>query len=751
MKKLLYILFLMHSLPTAAQQTITGFVRDARTGESLMGVSIYATRSAKGTLSDATGAYSLQVKPNDSIRFSYIGYDVLWIKADRLPDVVQLNEQKTQMKEVVITAKREDEVKALSMSTMQLNTKQLNTLPALGGEQDIVKIFQLMPGVKAGSQGNTGMLVRGGTADQNLVLMDGATVYNASHMLGFFSAFNADALGEVSLFKGGFAAQYGGRLASVLDVKMREGNSEKWHVHLGAGLLASRICIDGPLVKNKVSLMVSARRTYVDRLFSLTGQQLPVYFYDGNAKLSWKLSAANEVFLSSFYGKDVLKANENSGEPSERPYKLNMGTTINNQTYSLGWKHRFNNQIKSQVMVVGSRFAYEVNNQIDTNYMHLKSFIQDIGIQTHFDWKHSVRNQTSFGAAFTRHRFRPNVARVNGVFNENIHNNEGLNLLMHEYAAYVSHEQRWGARWNLQYGIRLSGAAVNHKHYAGIEPRVTVKYKTTSNGQLSASYTLMNQYLHQVTSSSSTMPTDLWFPVTAGIKPQRGEQVALGYSHRLPYELELSTEVYYKWLNHVVEYKEGTVGVLNDKIEEDLVQGKGTSYGWELMVQRKAGKVNGWIGYTLSWATRQFETLNNGEPFFMRYDRRHDLSIVANYDITKRLTASAVWVYATGSRFTPVIGQYLLNTGSKVEVMPIYSKRNETVLQATHRLDVNLIFRSSPAFKPFQWELHVGAYNVYNQNQPYRIEMTKNNKGQMVYQQMGLFGFIPSLACHLKF
>jgi hypothetical protein len=737
--------------------TISGTITDARTGEALIGVGVSCKEELKGTVTNVYGFYSVEVKVPCSLTFSYLGYEEanITVTAEQFsPLNIQLTEKKNALNEVVVqSSRKENDLQKTQAGYTHIDIKQISTIPVLGGEKDVIKVLQLMPGIKRGSDGSTSMLVRGGSGDQNLVLIDEAPVYNASHLLGFFSVFNSDALKDVSMQKGGFTANYGGRLSSVLDVRMKEGNMKKMEVNAGIGLLSARASIEGPILKDRMSFIVSARRTYIDHVYKLVDRKLPFYFYDLNAKINLKLSEQNRFFISAYTGKDVLKFGGDNEAASSSTYDADFGTTLGNSTVTARWNHVYPDQkLFQNTSLIYSRFNYILKNRIGANEMQIISSIEDYSIKSNYDYYLNNSNHLRFGGEITQHHFRPNISKVKGRFNESIKPGNGQNLHTQEMALYALNEQFISSRWNANYGLRLSGATTPQTAYWNLEPRVNLTYQLTSTQTLKAAYSHMSQYINLV-AGSSTMPTDLWYPVSENIKPQTAKQITFGYTKEWSnIHLLFSAEGYYKWMNNLVEYKEGTIALLNDNIEQDLVQGKGKAWGIELMLHKQSGRWNGWIGYTLSYSKRQFNELNKGKEFYARYDRRHDISVVSNVDLTKRMTLSAVWTFATGSRFTPVTGQFLMPNGSytDIDAMPIYSNRNAVVLSASHRLDVNLVIRSK-AHKKYSSEWHIGAYNVYNRTQPFRIKIVKNDDGSMNYKQVGLFGFIPSIAYNIKF
>jgi hypothetical protein len=755
MKQIVALLWVLSStlfIPLFAQTiTVSGTLTDARTGETLIGASVVCKEESKGVLTNAFGFYSIDVPANSILHISYMGYaeQTATITPKTIfPLNIQLAEQQQALKEVVVTASSAMSPEQRLTGVTKLDMKQISSIPVMGGEKDLVKVLQLMPGVKKENDGSTGMLVRGGSGDQNLVLLDDAPIYNASHLLGFFSVFNSDAVKDVTLQKGGFTANNGGRLSSVLDVRMKDGNMKKTEVNIGVGLLSAHGSIEGPILKDKISYIISGRRTYIDHMYKLVGSTMPFYFYDLNGKLHYRVSEKDQLFLSVYRGKDILRF----GGSKASSYNIDFANQLRNTTATLRWNHAYENQkIFQRTSVIYTQFYYQLNNKIDQNHMQITSTINDWIGKTELDYYLNNHNRITFGGEYIQHHFSPNKTAVTGNFSESVVTGKGVDLYMPEMAVFVMNDQSITPRLSAQYGIRISGAAAGNTFYCNPEPRVNFSYLLTSSQTIKLAYSHMSQYVNMVT-GASTMPSDVWYPVTDVIKPQHSKQITLGYTKTLPMNFSFSAESYMKWQQNLVEFREGSIVFSNANIEQDIVQGTGKAYGIELLLHKKTGRWNGWLGYTLAYSKRHFDELNGGETFYARYDRRHDISLAANYEFRPRVTFSAVYTFATGSRFTPVIGQYFVPSGNMNDVvtLPIYSKRNAVVLSPSHRLDLNMVIKSK-AEKRFASEWHIGAYNVYNQTQPYRIRIDKNNDGSFSYNQVGLFGFIPSIAYNIKF
>jgi hypothetical protein len=765
LKKLFFLLgFCTSSLVSlAANYTLSGTISDAKSGEALYGVSVYVKNANTGTASNSYGFYSLTLPEGTyGITVAAMGYasQTFTIQLDRnIEKKIVLEVEAAQIKEVVVKADRDDiknEVKSTRMSQIKLDMEQVKRLPSLGGEVDIIKVMMLLPGVKQGGEGQTGMYVRGGAADQNLILLDEATVYNVSHLFGFFSVFNNDAIKDVTLIKGGFPAQYGGRVSSILDIKMKEGNMTKYSAEGGIGLLSSRATIQGPVIKEKMSFLISGRRSYIDQLLKVFGVPLPYYFYDLNGKLNYKISDRDRLFYSAYFGNDVLHEPdfESSNDSGTVDLNADFGFALGNFTNTLRWNHIYNPKMFSNASLVYTRFRYDISGKFLDNSLYIASKVRDIGLKLDYDYYLNPLNHIKFGFQGTNHFFRPNVISTAGQISQALKSKEGKLLYSQELALYGANEQILSEKLTINYGFRMSGLNTDGKVYLGPEPRFAATYALSDKNSFKFGLSRMYQYMHLVSSSSIALPTDLWYPVTRRVKPQVSDQAAVGYTRYIGAISSLMTiEAYYKRMNNLIEYKEGAVLILNDNYEDELLTGKGRAYGFEFFINKTKGRFNGWVGYSLSWADRQFDGLNKGKRFYAKYDRRHDVSVVANFDASKRLTISAVWVYATGQRLTARIGNYLMPTPSydDVTIIPIYSGKNEFRFDPSHRLDLNFAIKRKPERKR-QGEWNFGAYNVYNQTQPYKVDIQPDPAtGEFKYMQKGLFGLMPYVAYNFKF
>lgn len=762
MKRHLCRIFILLLLPASlfSQQnfTISGFVSDSASGEMLIGATIYVKSTSKGAASNVYGFYSLTLPQGDYIiSCKYIGYkpkDIsIKLGADTKLDI-RLNTADYMKKEVVITADRnQEQVQSTQTSAISIPIEKVRLIPTIGGETDIIKVVQLMPGVKRGGEGQNGMFVRGGSGDDNLILLDEATVYNVSHLFGFFSVFNNDALKDMTVYKGGFPAQYGGRLSSVMDIRMKDGDQSKYHAIGGIGLLSSHLTVEGPIVKDKSSFLLSGRRSYIDQVFKMAyGQNvLPYYFYDATLKLNYTLNDKNRIFVSGYFGDDVLSAKSQSDSSF-----FDGGFRLGNFTTTARWNHTHTARLFSNLSLIHTRFRYDVEAHIPGNSFLARSRISDYGVKDDYTYFVNPDNTIRYGASYTMHVFRPNVVNTSGEISDYLRSREGDKIYTHEMGLYYNQEIRLDSLFRINYGMRLSALASPGKLYLSPEPRFSATWNYVQRQSLKLSYSRMTQYLHLVSSSSIALPTDLWYPVTKTVKPLYSDQIAMAWNYNMEKIGTLITvEGYYKWMQNLIEYREGAVLILNDNYESELVHGKGHAYGMEVFAQRMEGKLTGWIGYTLSWSVRQFDDLNNGKPFYAKFDRRHDISVVASYEITKRFSVAAVWVFSTGQRFTPVTGNFLMPDASlsQVNVLPIYSDKNAVQLPPAHRLDINFVIKSRLDRKWMRWtgEWQIGAYNVYNRAQPYKINIVSDGNGGFKYQAVGLFGFIPSIAYNFKF
>ncbi len=767
----LFIIFIFCCSSIFAQKkfTLSGSVRDANTGETLIGATIKLSgATAAAVLSNAYGYYAVtQPEGLYQVTVSYAGYASV-TKSINLNKDVKLNEElksANDLAEVTISAtnRKNENVKSAQMGLERIDMKSLNSIPVLLGEKDILKTIQLLPGVKSGGEGNTGFYVRGGAADQNLIILDEAVVYNSSHLLGFFSTFNADAIKDVSLYKGGMPAQYGGRLSSVLDVKMDDGNNKEFKFQGGIGLIASRLKAEGPIVKDKGSFMVSFRRTYIDLFLraspdsSINGSTLN--FYDINAKANYKINDRNTIYISGYFGKDNIGVKD--------LFENNWG----NVTTTVRLNHIFSDRLFSNTSLIYNNYNYTVRLLNDATNFKATSLVRDFNFKEDFQYfsnKHILR----FGLNATQHRISPidittsQVSQVNALTQEKRY---GL-----ESAAYISDEWTVNEHINFLYGVRLAAfsligpgnfsqydAAGNitstekvsdgkfYKNYLNLEPRFSVSYLFNEENSIKASYNRNTQNIHILTNATSSSPTDQYVLSSNNIKPEIADQVALGYFKNIEENTyELSGEVYYKRLQNQIDYKNAAQLIANSNIESELLYGVGRAYGLELFFKKKFGKLNGWVGYTLSKTERKFASLNNGNYFPSRQDRTHDVSVVGIYNMSTRWTFSSSFIYSTGNAVTFPAGKYTIGGQSAY----YYTERNAGRMPYNMRLDVSATLEGKNKGK-FNSSWNFGVYNLLARKNPYSIEFITDPKdpNRTVAEQTSLFGLIPSVTWNFKF
>ncbi len=771
---LICLLFTLAVPYTALAQksfTISGNIKDAVTGEALIGASVRVNELPKaGAVSNGYGFYSLSIPHGEySLIISYVGYTPVAQKITLTKDTV-LNialQPRNSLEEVVIsskTARNNANISSPQMGVEKLDMSQINNVPVLLGERDILKTITLLPGVEAAGEGNTGFYVRGGSSDQNLILLDEAIVYNASHLFGFFSTFNSDAIKDVSLYKGGMPAQYGGRLSSVLDVKMDEGNNKEYSTEGGIGLISSRIKFEGPIEKDKGSFMISARRTYIDALLkassdsSIRGSTL--YFYDLNAKANYHFDDKNAIYLSGYFGKDVLGL-------------LNtFGTNWGNSTATLRFNHIFSSKLFSNTSLIYSNYNYTIQSYLTGNQFVAVSKIEDIDFKEDLQYFAGNGHTINFGIDALHHNLAPGslTAPDSSSFNtRSIDRRYGL-----ETAAYISDEWKVSSHLNLLYGLRLSSIAIFGpgtfntydadgntvtsktygsgdvvKSYLYLEPRISASYSLDDQQSIKASYNRNTQNIHILSNSNSSTPTDLYAMSSNNIKPEIADQVSTGYFRNFSNNIfEFSAEVYYKWLQNQIDYKNGAELLLNPDVESQLVYGTGRAYGIEFFMKKKYGRFNGWIGYTLSRTERKFDAINNGDYFPATQDRTHDISAVGIFKLNNRWSFSGTFVYESGNAVTYPNGKY--DIGGLTTYY--YSERNGDREPSTNRLDLGATLEGKQ-HKKYHSSWTFGIYNVYNHRNPYAITFrdSKTNPGTTEAVITSLFGRVPSITWNFRF
>jgi outer membrane receptor for ferrienterochelin and colicin len=770
------ILFLgISTLSYSQKYTISGYISDGKTNEKLIGANIFIKGTTLGTISNHYGFYSLTLpKDKYQISFSFIGYKTVTKEID-LTQNQTINigiDQNLQLGEVTVVGdKIENTVESSQLSSVSLSTKTIKSIPALLGEVDIIKAIQLLPGIQSGTEGSSGLYVRGGGPDQNLILLDGIPIYNVNHLFGFFSVFNADAINSVQLIKGGFPARYGGRLSSVIDIRMKEGNNDKIHGSGSIGLVATRLTLEGPIIKDKMSFVISGRRTYIDILAApfIAAQEKEkgekfnagYYFYDLNTKINYKFSERNRLYLSAYMGNDKAYANykyDSEDSYSEDKFKLRWGNIIG----ALRWNYLINNKLFLNTTLSYSRYKFltaiyyrnDYDNNNEVYNFEYNSGIDDYSAKLELDYMPSPNHYLRFGANNTYHTFNPgvNVFNLNSSSEDNIDTVIGNNkIYANEIFAYLEDEITWN-KFKINAGVHASGFYVKEKFYYNIEPRLSARYLINNRWSVKAAYTQMNQYIHLLTNASIGLPTDLWLPVTDTIKPLHSVQYALSTIVSLGKHIDVSLEGYYKEMENLIEYKEGATFLLaNEDWQKKVEIGRGKSYGFELLIRKKTGKTTGWIGYTLSWTNRKFENISFGEEFPAKYDRRHDISLVLSHKFSERFDIGFSWIYGSGYATTLAHEKYpsVLTYGSDIEY---FDKRNNYRMPSYHRLDFGFNFHKQKKWGKRTWS--IGAYNMYNRKNPFFLYFDydySSNSQDKVLRQVSLFPIIPYISYQFNF
>ena len=769
---LLLIQFLGLSFFCAAQNyTISGTLKDATNGERLIGVVVQvAEQKSIGTTSNEYGFYSLSLKPGEyTLVYSYLGYKTVMehisLKANITKNIA-FEVKGNDLKEFEVRAvAKNDNVTSTNMGVERLNIAQIKDIPVLFGERDILKTLQLLPGVKSSGDGNSGFYVRGGAADQNLILLDEATVYNASHLLGFFSTFNSDALKDVTLYKGNMPAQYGGRLASVMDVRMNDGNNRSYEVSGGIGLIASRLMVQGPIKKNKGSFLISGRRTYADMFLKLSNdpdtKSNQLYFYDLNLKANYQINENNRIFLSGYFGKDVIKVGSLFG--------IDWG----NATGTLRWNHFFNSRLFSNTSLIYSNYNYNIGLTIDKDDIKITSRIRDWNVKQEFQYFPNPKNTIKFGINSIYHTMVPGEIRASvtsGINNLALNQRYGW-----ENAAFINNDWKASPHFSMSYGLRLSAYSVmgsgNYynfdangkvldtmsyasgalvKSYFNLEPRWSATYVFNDANSIKASYARNTQSMHLLSNTTSTSPTDRWIGNSNIIRPEIADQVSIGYYRNFKNnKYECSVETYYKAMQHQLDYRDGAQLRINELVESDLLFGIGRAYGAEFSLKKKEGQFTGWISYTLSRTEKKIEGINNGNWYAARQDQTHNIALVGIYHVSRKWTLSSTFVYNTGNAVTFPTGKYTDATG---RVIFVYSERNGYRMPAYHRMDIGATCKLRDK-KKYSSELAISLYNAYGRQNAYLINFRQdpNNPDQTQAVQYSLFRFVPSITYNFNF
>ena len=752
--------------------TVSGYVRDASTGEMLIGAAVALRSSGGGTLTNAYGYFSLRIQSGQhTVGFSYLGYEMTTLNIALARDTiisVELKPLDLMIGEVVVRGENmNDNLLKPQMSVTRLDIRNIRQIPAFMGEVDVIKAIQLLPGVQATSEGGSGFSVRGGSPDQNLILLDEATVYNPSHLMGFFSVFNNDAVKSAELSKGDIPAEYGGRLSSVVDVRMNDGNMKQFHGQGGIGTISSRLMLEGPLQKDKSSFMLAGRRTYADLFLLLAkDEQLrdnSLYFYDFNGKANWVINDRNRLFLSGYLGNDIFKSD-------------NFGVGWGNQTATLRWNHLFSNAQFANFSVIYSRFSYSLGiPRKQPNSFDWSAQMRDVAFKGDFTWFATPDISLRYGFSGTWHTFLPGRVKGTGTDSPWVTFEVPRNKAI-EGGLYVSHEQKIGNTLVLKAGLRFSifgnvGEATVYNYdsnfeitdstswdsgqifntYAALEPRLSLAFRFSENASLKAAYTRNVQYVHLARNSTAGTPLDIWFPSSPNVKPQLGDQYSAGIFRNFPVQgVETSLEAFYKTNRNAIDFRDHAELLLNDNLEGELRFGRAWSYGLETFVRLTEGRLTGWVSYTWSRTFREIPLINQGNKYPASYDRPHDVSIVLNYGFSRRLSAGMNWVYATGSPVTFPTGRFVIGN----TVAPVYSNRNAWRLPDYHRLDLSatLTGKGKPGRK-WQGEWNLSVYNAYYRKNPWVINFVSNpDRPNETYAEMTyLFGILPAISYNFKF
>lgn len=799
--------FMLFAYSAVGQRvTLNGYVEDAESGERLLGAAVYnLNQPTEGTVSNNYGYFSLSVPPKIMrLKVSYIGYSPQILEFDLQKDttlIVKLTPS-NEIEEVVVEG--ESVVESSQMSEINLPVKAVLKMPVLLGETDILKAVQLLPGVQSGTEGTGGIYVRGGSPDQNLILLDGVPVYNVNHLFGFFSVFNGYAVNDITLIKGGFPARYGGRLSSVLDIRMKEGNMKKFEGELSVGIIASKISIEGPIKKDTTSFIISARRTYIDllampimRLMSSVQSEAEFwggyFFYDINAKVNHRFSKKDRIYLSAYMGKDKGYANMESDYEGDY-YKSEFDLHWGNITSALRWNHLFSPRLFSNLTFTYSdyKFVTDIFDEWSYTYENVKhheewqvqylSGIEDLALKADFDYSPVPGHNIKYGASAIYHTFKPGVSTfryLDSDFETDVDTSFGSqNLHAWEYDIYAEDDFRLGRFLKFNFGAHASAFSVRDTVFYSLQPRISARAMITPKLSFKASYVHMSQYLHFLTNSSIGLPTDLWLPATDKVPPQKAIQYALGFAYSLPKGMDLTVEGFYKEMDNLIEYEEGASFFSDPEMggetgltwEDKVESGRGWSYGVELMVQKKTGNLSGWVAYTWSRTERQFDHIAFGKVFPYRYDRRHDISLSLNYEFNDRVNIGMTWVYGTGNAVTLATQRYLPLTDADLIInqssdpnyifqmyfgdVEYFGTRNNFRLPAYHRLDLGVNLSKENKRGTRTWS--IGVYNAYNRKNPFYVDFTGGIYGEYYSENerqlvgYSLFPIIPSISYSFK-
>jgi len=789
-KMFLAILCLLSPLLLSSQSfTISGYIEDLETGEKLIAANVFDANSLDGTISNNFGFYSITLPQGQvNLKYSYIGYqdESRFIQLNRDTVMNITLSSSVELETITISAEESKRIaEETQMSIAEIPIAQIKNVPALLGEVDVLKALQLLPGVQSGGEGQSGLYVRGGSPDQNLILLDGTPVYNASHLFGFFSVFNADAIKDVKLIKGGFPARYGGRLSSVLEINMKEGSNKGLHGSGSVGLVSSKLTLEGPIVSDKTSFIISGRRTYIDLLarpfikrgFEDEGQEgtTGYYFYDVNAKVNHVFSPNDRLYLSMYLGDDRFYFNSREKDsPIINEYtENNLGW--GNLTSALRWNHVWNQKLFSNTTATFSKYELDTfisfgeeevsNNSYQEISLEYVSGINDVSAKIDFDYLPSPNHFIRFGTSVIFHEFKPGSFDLRDIDTDTNYKFETTvgqdDIKAAEYAMYVEDDWKITDKIKTNVGLHASGFQVEGKFFKSLQPRISTRFLINDELSLKASFSTMRQYIHLLSLEGIGLPTDLWLPTTERVAPQDSYQFAIGAAKNIGKEYELSIEGYYKKMKNLMSYKDGSGLFEFTNWQDRITQGDGDSYGAEIFLQKKLGRFNGWLGYTLSWTYREFEDLNFGERFPYRYDRRHDISLVGQYKWKDGIHLSAAWVYGTGNAVTLANSQVVGHFGNSQTggftpfntfLESFYAEKNNFRMGSYHRLDLGINFIKKKKNYTRTWS--IGAYNTYARKNPFFIYQDNFDNGdEDTYRlrQVSLFPMIPYVSYSFDF
>ncbi|WP_162427358.1 TonB-dependent receptor [Pontibacter pudoricolor] len=790
MKKFSYVLFLLFFISTSytvrAQVTLSGFVQDASSGERLAGAIVNTGNI--GTTTNTYGFYSLQV-PQGTVQLQvrYLGYAPLHLSLKHVSAdstlTLKLQPLARQLQEVTVTAEKVTDLQQANRLSMR--SSELKQLPRLMGEADLIKALQLMPGVQAGREGSSDFIVRGGSPDQNLILLDGVPVYNVAHLLGMFSVFNPDAIKSVDAIKGGFPAPYGGRLSSVVDVQLKEGNNQQFSGEGAVGLISSKLMLEGPIGNEKTSFLVAARRTYLDVLAAaaaaMSDETISNYnFYDLNAKINHTFSPSSRLYLSIYGGQDAYTDEQEfsiSAAKEVQKYKMRWG----NFTGALRWNHVFGPKLFSNTTLTYSQYHFAQQSEVESlqlnRSVNYDSGIKDWGGRMDFDYLPHDRHRVRFGGSYIFHTFRPEATTLQ-TDSLTFRTNSFETIRAHEFYTYADDRIQLGERLQASLGIHFSGFAVNGELYTSLQPRLALGYTSQKGVSVRASYATMAQYLHLLSNTSSGTPTDIWVPATDKVKPQRSWQATLGGATVMGQQWELTSDLYYKEMKDVAEFKDGAdfiseffrsgpetnfANFVAPPYQTRIVSGKGWSYGSEWMLRKRQGRTTGWLGYTLAWSWRQLDSINFNQKYPYTYDSRHSISVVANHQLTDKLSIGSSWVYRTGYVTTLPLASYkaynepIYQPGTShpyIKTVDYLGERNNYRMPSYHRLDLSMTHTKKKKWGERSWNISV--YNAYNRKNPYFMHLSQpsassnGNSSRRLYQ-VSLFPVLPSVSYGFKF